>query len=551
MMKNTFPYRSLRFCPCFTGLWLLIALGTTHLAAQNKVQVVTDANQLQHVRQTLNDSTQRDYLEGLVHNDKRVIAYIKNDLSSSKTAANLRGLYPLGLDVDIPAEAIDDAMRRLVYALLDKSFVRIVAIPAVPVVDPENGHVKLEAMLNRGVSDPSELGMLITSLGKCKPHPSSIDLLLRRLQKRKGMGPDQYLNGETSSLLVALLWQFAAATDEQAKQIAQAILDFVETSTVSNLIEQDIVRYFSARPTAEMLGFFESRLDDRDFYPYALVGYAKLQGQPAQSLVLNYLFEKAPSLMLSSAIASAWAEDQEHVLTLWLTMFDKIDEDTDQHIVLANIWNMGGEAMTTRFLNAIHDSPDYDRLQNYYAWEFLPLQPDTPLKKRAAGLYSLGLVPQELSDSTLETIRESIRKTGYYNITDRLLNQMPGMASKYIGSNPGVVYKEFIEGTLRRATLGKLEDLECYVETSEANDSEISKVWILLHDRGYVFEPKSTKNMPYDLAAIEQAMEMVCDDAGIEERFVPINFGDEYLTYLFAKPEIAKQGIAVLGLKGR
>jgi hypothetical protein len=325
-------------------------------------------------------------------------------------------------------------------------------------------------------------------------------------------------------------------------------LRFAEQQPLENYLELDMVMQFSDSPSPEAMPFFLMRVKKKEFRRRCIKGIAQLKGKDAKLWVQRYLDDPETAADAADAIPFAWKSDPHGSISAWLQVF-KYDPYAGDASMMLPIWEIGGNSLLEEFLTALPKSDAKKQLQDAYPLLYGPIDAQHPLQIKATQLLALGLIDQPIPLSKLETVRAGYRDYGRTDFSGELISEVKQIA--FFDAETGTVpnpYDELILNYFVPASLGKLDGLECYMTWNEDLDNTMEKVWVIFKGKGYSFEPDYYGDW-YDLGAVEAVMDRVCKDAGLSERFVGWDTGDQTAAYIFAEPVKAREAISKLKLE--
>jgi hypothetical protein len=516
-----------------------------HSKSDTPISVITSAAELQAARKPQHRASYISQLSGLRQGNPGALAALKVALRSEDAQTADRALWDLYPRNVLPPGALDEEVKTLVYALTDKAATRQEACRALETVDPAHAYIKLEQLIQSASLSSDDRKHAIYALGSLKPHDSSIALLLQRFQQFKGKDDDH--PKELNAILYALQRMHDSASVAQCKLIDKDIFPYIAGGALESNAEVPWAMRLAQYPDPEMLAFFQARLDRPDYLRACLLGISGIQGKAAQPLVSKHLSSAAHAADAMRAIPRAWHGDEAGALAAFAKAVMAIQTEYEQVKMLQSTMEIGGIRFTQQFLQAIDDPSTKMRLQNAFHLLYEPIGQDHPLQIEATNLFNLGLINAPITLAEMEHERAKARAYSGTSFGSTFIDRASSILwfDAETGSFPNP-YDELITEQFVPAAQGKLDGLECYMtwdDDDEENPHE--QVWVIFHGKGYQFDPEYIGDW-YDLSAVESVMEKVLADAGIQERFVTWDTGDQTARYVFAEPAKARVVIKVL-----
>ncbi|MFN8397837.1 MAG: hypothetical protein U0176_24680 [Bacteroidia bacterium] len=518
----------------------------SHGKSSTAIDVIEDAGELGRIRKEYPNLGTVSLERGLVAGDPVALAQLKERLRNSNPEVQRSGLEELDPFWDTVRISVDAEVRKLVYELSEKPATRGAAIAALRTADPQNAAAKLEGMLKGGNLSANDREEAISSLGQTNPRTSTVQLLGSMLQdSRKKGNPDKL----SRSLVFALIDQYEHADLELRKSISGYLLPVANDPKEDRFWEDRILNAFAEHPCPDQLQFFMDRLKNKDYKEDCLMGIAILKGKNARATVEMSLDSPGEASLAMKAIPFAWKGDTKAAVKALLTAYKNISDEYNQRKLLDIAWQTGGAACAKDFMNAIPDAKSKAAFQEAYHLMYEPIGKDHPLQVQADKLAASGMLTRPVTMKEMEDIRQGNRGYGIWSWDEQFMDHVGNIA--WFDAETGMFpnpYDDLLLNTFVPAAQGKLAGLECYMKWSdEDEDNPEEEVWVIFRGKGYHFAPEYYGDW-YDLGAVESVLTKVLEDAGMEERFVSWNTGDQTAGYVFATPARAREVIKALDL---
>lgn len=178
-----------------------------------------------------------------------------------------------------------------------------------------------------------------------------------------------------------------------------------------------------------------------------------------------------------------------------------------------------------------------------------PLNDAHPLMERLAAYQKSGLVCLPLKMALADTARrEALRYEKDYDHAARQIipNFIQFDRETIFFPNP---YDELILREFVPAACGKLEGLKVLMlhDYEDYRYPEI-KVWVVFRDKAYLFEPRGESGWLNE-EAVQEALNVMLETEGFEERFVRWDTGDQTAGFYFGEPAKTRGMLEQMGYK--
>lgn len=510
---------------------------------------VTDPNELEKVRK-LGEGRTFSLLDGLLRGDKNSFARLKANLQSPDVDKQNRALWelkPFFWEKPFPADA---TIQQLVTKLSHDGPNKTEALEALLTVDPPVATRRYFDLLKSGKATIEEEDVILELAERLPPS----NALTAELMELAGSAADPEIARKSPRRATLVAFALAKHSENaaaaQLKAITAAMLELIQDPSLEEYAVQRLLQSLARNPRADMEPVFR-KWKDREFGPeHALMGWAKLKGKAAQAEVLAAIQDPNYGYRYVQAIGPAWKGDEAGAIKTYLLAFKKTKDEYDHRLMLHEVYKAGGSKLCKAVIDAMDDTKTKKMLEDGFHLAYDPIDDSHPLGMQARRLKEMGLLRQPLTAADLQKMREDQLEYGSWEFDGQLLDHMScvTMFDAETGSFPNP-YDKLLLGSLVPITGGKLDGLECYMSwDEEQEDDPNEKVWVIFQGRGYQFEPEYFGDW-YDLGAVEAVMEMVLEDAGLPERFVSWNTGDQMAGYVFAEPSRAREIIDLLELE--